>query len=236
MKDSFIFYTEYREGIESMSDAQAGALIKALIAYTDGDDPQIEDPAVRMVFLIIKQRMDRDREKWEKVCEKRREAGKLGGRPQKKDKAKEAKGSSEKQKKQNKAKKADSDTDSDCDAEYIPPIVPRKESQTDMFERLIVGRAVTHEMKDVLREWVQYKQERSEPYKEAGMSSLITQAVNRGAESGADAVCNAIRESMASGYKGIVWDRIGRARPKKVKPPERAYDMNDLELKLLASN
>ena len=106
-----------------------------------------------------------------------------------------------------------------------------------MFDRLITGRAVTHDMSKVLREWIQYKVERNERYQEAGMRSLITQAVNHGAAHGGESVQNVIRESMANGYKGIVWDRVGKGPPgRKGKPPERDYDMDSLEIKLLASN
>ena len=108
-----------------------------------------------------------------------------------------------------------------------------------MFDRLITGRAVTHEMQDKLREWIVYKQERNEPYKETGMKSLITQAVNNGAAYGGKAVTDAIDYSMASGYKGIVWDRVGKSTPKSNKflnENRREYDYNDLERALIASN
>ena len=91
MKDSFIFYTEYREAIEDMTDEEAGMLLKALISYAEGEEIKIKDKAVRMVFLTIKPRLDRDRAKWQETVEKRREAGQKGG---------EAKASKSKQKKQ----------------------------------------------------------------------------------------------------------------------------------------
>ena len=79
MKDSFVFYTEYREAVRCMTDEQAGMLLKALISYTDSDVVELTDPTVNMFFLAIKPRMDRDREKWEETVEKRKEAGKKGG-------------------------------------------------------------------------------------------------------------------------------------------------------------
>ena len=111
-----------------------------------------------------------------------------------------------------------------------------RESQMQMLDRLITGRAVSHDMADALREWIEYKDERNERYKEAGMRSLITQAVNQGAAYGSTAVINVIRTSMASGYKGIVWDRCKRIAGQFNNYPERNYDMDSLELKLLATN
>lgn len=121
----------------------------------------------------------------------------------------------------------------------VEPRARTRESQTAMFDRLITGRAVTHDMQDKLREWIVYKQERNEPYKETGMKSLITQAVNNGAAYGGKAVTDAIDYSMASGYKGIVWDRVGKSPPKSNKflnENRRNYDYDDLERALLASN
>ena len=232
MKDSFVFYTEYREAVRCMTDEQAGMLLKALISYTDSDVVELTDPTVNMFFLAIKPRMDRDREKWEETVEKRKEAGKKGGI---------ARAESASKAKQTQANQAVSDADSVTESVSNTPLNPpkrgKREDQIAMFDRLITGRAVTHDMSKVLREWIQYKVERNERYQEAGMRSLITQAVNHGAAHGGESVQNVIRESMANGYKGIVWDRVGKGPPgRKGKPPERDYDMDSLEIKLLASN
>lgn len=236
MKDSFVFYTEYREAVSYMTNEQAGMLLKALIDYTDEKPLDITDQAVEMVFLTIKPRLDRDRTKWEEVIEKRKAAGR-------KSAEKRAEESQQESTHANTCQQVPTVSDSVSDADSVyntPPKSPsrgKRESQLDMFDRLITGRAVTHDMEDVLREWIKYKNERNERYKEAGMRSLITQAVNHGAAHGGESVQNVIRESMANGYKGIVWDRVGKGPPgRKGKPPERDYDMDSLELKLLATN
>ncbi len=73
------------------------------------------DGMTRMAFSFIKVQMDRDSEKYQATVEKRRESGKLGGRPSTKanglsEKAKKANGFSEKQ---TKAKKHDNEYDND---------------------------------------------------------------------------------------------------------------------------
>ena len=240
MKDSFIFYTEYREAIEDMTDTEAGMLLKALISYAEGEQVKIKDKVVRMVFLTIKPRLDRDRAKWQETVEKRREAGQKGGEAKaSKSKQKLANVASASKSKQNVANVAVSVTDADSDCElYNTPRARAREGQTQMFDRLIIGRAVSHEMSEALRGWIVYKDQRREPYKEAGMQSLITQAVNKGAEYGGEAVIDVIRYSMANGYKGITWDRVGQKRPNgkfnnEVRHHERITA--DFERRLLAS-
>ena len=244
-KDSFIFYTEYREAVECMTDAQAGALLKALIAYSDGKKPVIKDQTVNIVFLTIKPRIDRDREKWIKTVTARSEAGKQGGAPRGNSNAsKQAKTNKNKQNQTKQTKQAVSDTDTVTDTvlRREETRARTRETPAEMFDRLIVGRAVGHEIADVLRdEWLPYKQERREPYKETGMKTLITQAVNASARCGPSAVVELIRSSIASGYKGIVWDRLEKqSKPSPTSrfnnADERAYDMSETEMQLLKAS
>ena len=63
-----------------LTDAQAGALFKAIFAYEKrGGAP--EDPAVRMAFRFIRTALDENRVKYEARARKNRENGLLGGRP-----------------------------------------------------------------------------------------------------------------------------------------------------------
>lgn len=97
-KDSFVLYTEYMEQIELLSMEQRGILLTAIFAYVSDAELPDMDGITKMAFAFIKSRIDKDTEKYAKTIEKRKEAGKLGGRPK-------ANGSSEKQEK---AKKANS--------------------------------------------------------------------------------------------------------------------------------
>lgn len=139
MKDSFVLYTEYREQIEMLDMAQRGELLTAILCHASGQDVQIADGMVAMAYAFISARMDRDAEKYEETCRARREAGQLGGRPQK---PKKPNGSDEKPKKPNgfsenqtKAKKPDNDTDNDNDTEKIKYIYPYSEVVGYLNER-----------------------------------------------------------------------------------------------------
>lgn len=58
---------------------QRGQLFTAILCYATGEEiPQL-DAAADMAFSFIQDRMDRDNAAYMQKCEKRREAGKLGG-------------------------------------------------------------------------------------------------------------------------------------------------------------
>ena len=70
-------------------------------------------------------------------------------------------------------------------------------------------------VKEKLAEWIRYKKERREGYKETGLKSLITQAQKYEQKYGSSAVIDIIGISMASGYRGIVWDRLDKGSAKR---------------------
>lgn len=90
-KNSFLMYLDYQEQFELLTDEQAGQLIKAIIKYEkSGEIPEL-DGMLKMAFSFIKTQLDRDREKYNKKCEKNKENGRRGGRPKKEEKQKDNK-------------------------------------------------------------------------------------------------------------------------------------------------
>ena len=99
MKDSFVMHIEDFEDLGELKDAEAGKLLRAIIAFaTDEEIPKLGVQAKTM-FGYIRRHMERDKAKYEATCRKRAEAGSQGGRPKKEtpEKAKKANGFSEKQ-------------------------------------------------------------------------------------------------------------------------------------------
>ena len=102
-KTSFVLYVEYLEHIKLLTTEQRGVLLTAVLCYASDEElPQMDD-VTNMAFSFIRSRMDRDTAVYLEKIEKRRAAGKLGGRPkangskEKQEKAKKANGFSEKQ-------------------------------------------------------------------------------------------------------------------------------------------
>ena len=75
-KKSFVLYKDQRDVFNSLTDEEAGKLIKALFNYEDDCQLPNFSGLFLSVFLQFKQTLDRDREKWLK----RAEAGSKGGK------------------------------------------------------------------------------------------------------------------------------------------------------------
>lgn len=115
MKESFVLYTSYKKQIDLLNNEQKGLLLSSIFNYQLNEDLPEMDGMTSMLFSVIKDQLDRDNDKYKKVCEKRKQSGKMGGRPKKQEepnaiseKAKKANGFIENQPK---AKKADNDYD-----------------------------------------------------------------------------------------------------------------------------
>lgn len=130
-KKSFILYHDYRQHLALLSDEERGRLLMALFDYAETKTVPELSGAVLMAFSFIKAQMDRDDARYEETVEKRRNAGRQGGRPPKQTETQESTEKQEKAKKANafsgkqtKAKKPDNDdvtvtvTDTDID---LPP-------------------------------------------------------------------------------------------------------------------
>lgn len=78
-KKSFIVYSDLQEVLGELTDEEAGRLFRAMIEYSiTGEVGDLGMP-LKYVFIPIRQQMDRDRDKWEGIKEKRSQAGRKGG-------------------------------------------------------------------------------------------------------------------------------------------------------------
>lgn len=119
-----------------------------------------------------------------------------------------------------------SDIEEDKEKEIDKKNKSVKETTHTLFVRLFPDYVLPESVAQKLAEWIKYKTERKEPYKEQGMKSLLKQVEKNVAEYGAEAVCNLIDECMANNWKGIIFDRLKNA-PKK--PAKASYDLDAWE-------
>ena len=79
-KQSFVLYHDLRKPLELLTDAERGQLFLAIFDYSEhGVIPDFAG-AQQMAFAFIKTSLDRDAAAWEDKREKRREAGREGGK------------------------------------------------------------------------------------------------------------------------------------------------------------
>ena len=63
-------------------------------------------------------------------------------------------------------------------------------------------------VKSVLLDWVEYKKERKESYKDIGLKKLIAEVENKCNEHGCDSVIGQMNRAMANGWRGMNLDKI----------------------------
>lgn len=109
MKESFVLYNSFYEPIKGLKNEQLGKLLRAIFNYTiNGEITQEDD--ILVAFMFIKNQLDLDNEKYQKICERNRTNGKKGGRPKTQKNPKKPTGINENPKK---PKKPDNDNDND---------------------------------------------------------------------------------------------------------------------------
>ena len=79
-KKSFVLYADQKAVLEDISYEDKGMLLDALFDYVaDGSLPHFDDNVLMLVFKVFKVTIDRDRAKYDSICERRKEYGKRGG-------------------------------------------------------------------------------------------------------------------------------------------------------------
>lgn len=106
-----------------------------------------------------------------------------------------------------------------------------RETTHTLFARLLPDYLLSDSLQAKMGEWVKYKTERKEPYKEQGMKSLLRQVENKAIQYGDDAVCSLIDECMANNWKGIIFDRLQQSQRKPASGgyhrQTKAEELND---------
>lgn len=106
-----------------------------------------------------------------------------------------------------------------------------RETTHTLFVRLLPDYLLSDSLQAKMGEWVKYKTERKEPYKEQGMKSLLRQVENKAIQYGDDAVCSLIDECMANNWKGIIFDRLQQSQRKPASGSyhrqTKAEELND---------
>lgn len=85
MKDNFLLKKEQREIFKSLSNEEAGVLIKGIFDYVCDGKSNLEG-LIATVLIPIKKEIDKNEEKYRKICERNRQNGSNGGRPKQEEK------------------------------------------------------------------------------------------------------------------------------------------------------
>lgn len=84
MKDNFLLKKSQQQVFEELSNNDAGLLIKGIFNYVNTGNSGL-DGYLKAIFIPIKIEIDKNEERYEEVCKRNRENGRLGGRPKKEE-------------------------------------------------------------------------------------------------------------------------------------------------------
>lgn len=106
-----------------------------------------------------------------------------------------------------------------------------------MVDSMIFDYCFSPQLSSAIHDWVSYKKERRQGYRETGLRNLLSQIAKKTETLGDEAVINAIRGSMSNNYQGIIWE-LGKKQPAARKNKfnnftQRGYEYQNLEQKLL---
>lgn len=127
-RSSFIVHFESFKYFSRLSDEQLGMLFRALCNYAEnGTEPVFGDDVTDIIFEMLRDRLNRDAEKYDEICKKNARNAKKGGRPRKTERFSDK--SEKTERFFEKPKKADSECE--CDPECDPDRDPVCECECD---------------------------------------------------------------------------------------------------------
>ena len=108
-KKSFIMYSNYRKFLSMLSDTEIAELMRAIFCFVEEEEVPKLDSKTEICFAVITDQIERDREKYKKVCERRANAGRLGGKQKHENRLKKEGEKQEKKEEKKEEKQEDSE-------------------------------------------------------------------------------------------------------------------------------
>ena len=212
MKKSFLLYIEDGGFLEDLDDHQAATLFKAIFAYNKGEGVPEMDAVTKVVFGAFRRHFDKDMQSYVEMCERNAKNRSVTKSTTRHDSSRPVTSGDQS------GLDIDIDIDSDIDRDIdIDSKKHKKRTRMTLTveeeKQLITDRRIPAVVAVVLDEWCEYKDERREPYTPTGFKQLLSRVTSMISEVGEQATAEGIRNSMASGYKGIYVSKQ-RASPK----------------------
>ena len=104
-----------------------------------------------------------------------------------------------------------------------------RETTHTLFKRILPDYIIREPLQAKMGEWITYKVERKEPYKEVGLKALLRKVENNAITYGEQAVCDLIDDCMASGWKGIIFDKLKEKQAELKKNNKVRYGNFDVD-------
>ena len=165
-RDSFILYLEQKQIFEMLTDEEAGQLIKAIFEYEDTGQIVLLDRSLQIAFLPIRNVLDRNKEKYEKVVERNKKN--LEKRWNKED----TKNTTGKNGIPKNTKNTDNDNDNDNDNEH-DNIKKEKNKKRKTFEEVFAENNCSEELKITVRDFIDMRKTIKKPMTSKALELLF---------------------------------------------------------------
>lgn len=208
-RPGFMLYFELVGALSSMEDADAGKLLKALMAYAQYGEVQELTGLAAFAFEVVRPRIDRDNEVYQEKCRKNAYYSYVSAAKRRGETPVEYEEWCGDERTvwdptQPNTTQPNSNTNHSCNAAATAAEsadIPSVDYGEFSFSPVVRGR---------VEEWLRYKAERRERYTPTGLRSLLSQLKSRIDRHGEAAVLALMGECMAAGYRGIVFDRLDK--------------------------
>ena len=235
----FKLWTNHLPVFEAAPDDALGRAIRAALVYCQTDQLPELDPMANLIFAVLRKDIDEAlaqfqeavesgkrgaTTRWKKKESDNRDPMESDGDPiqpyrdpilpygdpiEKNAEVKEAKEARE-------AQEAPEGKDAGKGAKKAPGRKTAPDWQSMMAEY-----PFSPAVREATLEWLRYKSERREPYRTQGLRSLLRQLDASCQQYGDDAVVQLIGQCMASGWKGLIFDRLSTTSPAKPSGPRQ---------------
>ena len=191
----FTFYKNYYEIIKHLPNKEKILLYDAILEYMFENKETELNGLLNGIWINIKMPLDNNK--------KNIVNGKKGGRP----------------KTQKEPKKNPKETEDETQKE------PKTKANNISYFLFLISNNNYKYIKEnnniynKIIEWLKYKQERKELYKETGLNSLLKQIENNIDKYGEDVIINLISECMANNYKGIIFEKLEKIKQESKSKP-----------------
>lgn len=183
---AFTFYRNYYEIIKHLSNKEKIQLYDAILDYMFEDKEPELNGLLNGIWINLKMPLDSNK--------KNINNGKKGGRPKTKEKPKDNPDKTQKEPKT----KANN-------ISYFLFLISNNNYKYIINNSNIYNKII---------EWLEYKQERKELYKETGLRNLLSEIENNIEIYGEDLLVKLISYCMANNYKGIIFEKLKKEKNK----------------------
>ena len=238
----FKLWTNHLPVFEAAPDDALGRAIRAALVYCQTDQLPELDPLSNMLFVLLKKDVDESASMFQEAVEKGKrganvrwkktiaeDSGAIAGdsRTIAEDSRTIAEHSSTiagdaeaKEAKDAREAKDAQEAPEGKDAGKGAKKAPGRKAAPD-WQSMMAEYPFSPAVQEAILEWLRYKSERREPYRTQGLRSLLRQLDASCHQYGDHAVVQLIGQCMASGWKGLIFDRLSTASPAKPSGPRQ---------------